>query len=55
MNVSRAVYNGMATLHCSKREMLFMTPREFFALWNEHLEIHGGKKRSGGCSIDDLP
>ena len=36
--------------------MLYITPREFFALWDAYLEDHGqdtGRRRGGG--IDDLP
>lgn len=55
MRVSRYVYRGMAHLHCSKREMMFMTPREFYSLWMEYLEEHGVRVPSRVAGIDDLP
>ena len=55
LKVARYVYLGMSQLHQTKRDMLFMSPREFFALWDEHLEYHGQKPKDRVASIDDLP
>lgn len=55
INVARCVYNGMVNLHCSKREMLHMTPREYNALMDCYLEAHGVRKHERLGSIDDLP
>jgi hypothetical protein len=45
----------MAHLHCAKREMLFMTPREFYALWVEYLQENGVSIRPKVADIDSLP
>jgi len=55
IDVTRTVYNGMAHLNCSKREMLHMTPREYNALMECYLAEHGVKKHVRVASIDDLP
>lgn len=55
MRVSRDVYRGMAHLHCTKRDMLFMTPREFYSLWKEYLEEHGVMVTARVSDIDSLP
>lgn len=55
INVARIVYNGMTKLNCSKRDVLFMTPKEYIALWECYLEDHGVKRHDKVASIDDLP
>ena len=55
INVARDVVRGMEYLHCTKREMLHMTPREFYTLWVEHLELHGIKVQARVSDIDSLP
>lgn len=32
-----------------------MTPRKFFKIYDEYLELNGVKKKRRVCSIDDLP
>jgi len=46
---------GMEHFHCSKREMLYMTPREFLTLWVEYLEEHGRHVKARVADIDSLP
>lgn len=53
--MARYVMVGMAELHQTKRDMLFMSPREFFALWDEYLDYHGQRPKDKVASIDDLP
>lgn len=55
MNVARDVYRGMRYLGCSKRDMLYMTPKEFYCLWTEYLDDNGLKKKDKVADIDDLP
>jgi len=46
---------GMTEMHQTKREMLYMSPREFFTLWEEYLDYHGQMPKPKVASIDDLP
>lgn len=43
----------MTVLKYSEEEMFRMTPRKFFLMYDEYLELHGLKKKTFG--IDDLP
>ena len=52
LNVVRMVYLGMRALGYQEREAFQMTPRKFFLLYNEYLEMNGLKKRE--MTIDDL-
>ena len=52
LNVVRMVYIGMRALGYPEREAFQMTPRKFFLLYNEYLEMSGLKKRE--MTIDDL-
>ncbi len=53
MNVARLLYIGCRALHFSERDVMGMTPRKFFLIFDEHLEMNGLKKESAG--IDGLP
>lgn len=43
----------MTQLMYREEEVLRMTPRKFFRLYDEYLETRGLKKKE--CGIDDLP
>lgn len=56
MNVARLLYIGAMKLGYSEDELFRMTPRKFFKIYNEFLEINCVKPKSKKvCSIDDLP
>ena len=39
----------------TEREVFNMTPKKYFLIYDQFLEISGVKKRSGSQGIDDLP
>ena len=41
VNVPRMIYIGMTQLKYSEREVLNMTPRKFFLIYSEYLEMNG--------------
>lgn len=45
----------MTKLNYSEREVLRMTPRKFFLLWEAYLDDNGYTKKDKIVSIDDLP
>ncbi|MFR3882229.1 MAG: hypothetical protein ACLTX6_08005 [Lachnospiraceae bacterium] len=49
------LYIGSMKLGYSEDELFDMTPRKFFIIYNEFMEMNGLKKRKKNCSIDDLP
>ena len=51
------IYIGCAKLGHTEAEVLIMTPRKFFKIFDEFLELNGIKKRQEKriCTIDDLP
>ncbi|MFR8547735.1 MAG: hypothetical protein ACLVEV_03800 [Lachnospiraceae bacterium] len=50
------LYIGAAKLGYSELELFCMTPRKFFKIYNEYLDLNGiRKKEKKGSSIDDLP
>lgn len=56
MNVARMLYVGSMKLGYTEEELFRMTPRKFFRIFNEFLEINGIHKRKKKiCNIDDLP
>jgi len=44
MNVPRMIYVGMSKLHYTENEILFMTPRKFFLVYDEFLSLNGLKE-----------
>lgn len=44
MNTARLLYIGCKVMNFRQQEVLEMTPRKFFLLYNEHLELHGLKE-----------
>lgn len=53
MNVARLLYIGSKKLGYTEKEILDMTPRKFFLLYDEYLEMSGIKRKE--LSIVDLP
>lgn len=53
MNVARLLYIGATKLGYTEGELFRMTPRKFFRIYDEFLEMNGLKKKTFG--IDDLP
>ena len=53
MNIARLLNIGITKLGYSESEVLQMTPRKFFLLYDEYLEMSGYRKKK--LSIDDLP
>lgn len=53
MNVARLIYIGSMKLGYTETEIFRMTPRKFFLIYNEFLEMKGIKREI--CGIDDLP
>ena len=50
------IYIGSVKLGYTEAEVFDMTPRKFFVIYNEFLEMNGIKKgQKKVCSIDDLP
>lgn len=52
---TKMLYIGSMKLGYSEDELFDMTPRKFFIIYNEFMEMNGLKKRKKNCSIDDLP
>ncbi|MEY8428286.1 hypothetical protein AALA00_11340 [Lachnospiraceae bacterium 46-15] len=44
MNTARLLYIGCKVMNFQQSEVLEMTPRKFFLLYNEHLELNGLKE-----------
>ena len=55
MDIARIIYRGMTKLNYSEKEVLYMTPRKFFLMFDAYLEDNGLKKADKVPSIDDLP
>lgn len=55
MNISWLLHVGMTLLGYSEREVMDMTPRKFFMLYEQLLDIKGYAKKSGKNDIDELP
>ena len=53
MNIARLLNIGITKLGYCENEVLQMTPRKFFLLYDEYLEVNGYRKKE--LSIDDLP
>ena len=53
LNIARLLNIGITKLGYSENEVLQMTPRKFFLLYDEYLEVNGYRKKE--LSIDDLP
>lgn len=53
MNVARLLYIGSKILNYTESEVFSMTPRKFFLLYDQYLELNGMKKRES--TFDDLP
>ena len=50
------IYIGSVKLGYPEEDIFSMTPRKFFMIYNEFLEMNGiKKKKKRVCSIDDLP
>lgn len=47
------LYIGCKILNFSESEVMSMTIRKFFLLYNEYLELNGLKKRE--MTVDELP
>lgn len=45
MNVARLLYIGSMKLGYSEDELFCMTPRKFFRIYDEYLEINGLKEK----------
>lgn len=54
LNIARMIYIGTTKLGYSEAEVFQMTPKKFHMIYDEYLEMNGGKKDTGG-GIDDLP
>jgi hypothetical protein len=54
LNIARLLHIGTTKLGYSEAEVFSMTPKKFFALYEEYLDINGVKKNKGQ-GIDDLP
>ena len=53
LNIARLLNIGITKLGYSENEVLQMTPRKFFLLYDEYLRINGLNKKI--LSIDELP
>lgn len=54
MNIARLLYIGSKLLGFLEEQVLAMTPRKFFLIYDEHLFMNGYKKDSGSL-IEQLP
>lgn len=45
MNVARLIYLGVSVLRFSETDVMNMTLRKFYLLFDEHLVYHGRKKK----------
>ena len=54
LNIARMIYIGTTKLGYSEAEVFQMTPKKFHMIYDEYLEMNGGKTDTGG-GIDDLP
>ncbi len=54
LNIARMIYLGTSRLGYTEAEILDMTPRKFHLLYDEYLELNGGKGKAVG-GIDSLP
>ena len=55
LNIARMIYIGTTKLGYTEAEVMDMTPRKFHLIYDEYLEMNGGKKNDTGGGIDDLP
>ncbi len=54
LNIARMIYLGISRLGYTEAEVLDMTPRKFHKIYDEYLELNGGKSKISG-GIDSLP
>lgn len=54
-NFPRILYIGKNRLGYTEPEIWRMTPRKFFAIYNEYLMMNGYVKPAREMTIDDLP
>ena len=54
MNIARIIYIGMTKLLYTELEVLDMTPRKFYWMYDEYLIMNGLKKEMDSA-IDALP
>ena len=54
LNIARMIYIGTTKLGYSEAEVFQMTPKKFHMIYDEYLEMNGGKTDTSG-GIDDLP
>lgn len=52
--MSRLLYIGMTKLGYTEPELFRMTPRKFFKIYDEYLDLNGLRKKDE-CQIDMLP
>ena len=52
MNVARILFIGATKLHYTETELFCMTPRKFFRIYDEYMEMNGIKKTT--YAIDDI-
>lgn len=55
MNIARLLLIGTMKMGFSQEEVLRMTPRKFFALYDEYLILAGVKKDAAVNTFDALP
>ena len=52
MNVARILYIGCKVLNYTEEEVLNMTLRKFYPLYDEHLELNGIRKKEDESLLD---
>lgn len=52
MNIARLIYIGQTKLGYTEEELFRMTPRKFFRIYNEFLELNGLKEKE--VTIDQI-
>lgn len=55
MNIARLLYIGSKMIGFTEEQVLGMTPRKFFMLYDEHLYMSGIKKKDEASLIEMLP
>ena len=55
MNVARFLFVGITKLGYTEAEFFRMTPKKFFRLLDECLEMNGVRGKGDECAIDTLP
>lgn len=53
MNIARLLYIGTMKLGFTEEQVMAMTPRKFFVIYDEYLYMNGLQKQV--MTIDDLP